>query len=81
MLIFLPLEMGASAQDNEPDASPIKEMGGPQVAIKSLHSVVQDTVLLQYTNGVLVRLAFPKIYTSCLIGRCLSALKCSLKNR
>ena len=73
--------MGASVQDNEPDASPIKEMGGPQVAIKSLHSVVQDTVLLQYTNGVLVRLALPKIYTSCLIGRCLSALKCSLKNR
>ena len=77
-------EVGTSVQDMDhpgetPDASPIKPIGErPQVAIKSLKSVVKDTVLLEYTNGVLVRLALPKLYTSCLIDRCLRALKSSL---
>ena len=74
-------EVGASVRvpGETPDASPIKAITkGPLVSIKSLHSVVQDTVLLEYTNGVLVRLALPKLYSSCLIGRCLNALKSSL---
>ena len=49
-------EVGASVRvpGETPDASPIKSITkGPLVSIKSLHSVVQDTVLLEYTNGVL----------------------------
>ena len=61
-------------------ASPVK-MCNPQATIKTLHSVMFDTCLLEYTNGVFVRLALPKKYTSSLVGRCLSALKNALQSK
>lgn len=63
------------SKDNSALSSPVK------ISLKCVHEVMAETALLEYTNGVFVRLALPPIHTSSLIGRCLSALQSSLKSQ
>ena len=53
----------------------------PQAVIKAVHAVVKGTALLEYDNGVYVRLALPKVHTSTLIGRCLQALEHAIPSK
>ena len=53
----------------------------PQAVIKAVHAVVKGTALLEYDNGVYVRLALPKLHTSTLIGRCLQALEHAIPSK
>lgn len=49
--------------------------------IKNIHNVVNGSALLEYNNGVYVRLALPQLHTSKLIGRCLQALEFAIPNK
>ena len=52
-----------------------------QAVIKAVHTVVKGTALLEYDNGVYVRLALPKVHTSSLIGRCLQTLEHAIPSK
>ena len=46
-----------------------------------MHKVVNETALLEYSNGVFVRLKLPKLHTSTLIGRCLTTLEYAIPSK
>ena len=53
----------------------------PNPKLKSLHAVLKRSALLEYNNGVFVRLSLPKLYSSSLIQRCFGALKLCIKDK
>ncbi len=73
-LVLLSPVSSAATRNNSMQFSPAPV----KITIKKLHVVMQKTALLEYSNGVLVRLALPTMFTASLTGRCLSALQSSL---
>ena len=65
------------ASSNEP--SPM--IAKPTPKLKSLHAVLKTSALLEYNNGVFVRLALPKLFSSSLVQRCFGALKLCIKDK
>ena len=43
--------------------------------------MVNETALLEYSNGIFVRLKLPKLHTSTLIGRCLQTLEYAIPSK
>ena len=65
------------ASSNEPSPMVAK----PTPKLKSLHAVLKTSALLEYNNGVFVRLALPKLFSSSLVQRCFGALKLCIKDK
>ena len=77
MTVFL----SGSGQDHLASSTEPSPVIKPSPKLKSLHAVLKSSALLEYTNGVFVRLALPKLYSSSLIQRCFGALKLCINDK
>jgi anaphase-promoting complex subunit 1 len=87
LVLLSPVQAAAAAETTKsPEESPPKSAAAAShqtttVFVTELHSVVNETALLKYGNGVYVRLALPKMHTSSLISRCFSALRSCIQGK
>ena len=73
--------VSGSGQDHLASSTEPSPVIKPSPKLKSLHAVLKSSALLEYTNGVFVRLALPKLYSSSLIQRCFGALKLCINDK